>query len=77
MSRMQDLIDVCSHTFHGVPQLDIPDSKDLNVEKFYISMIQHASECVRDVLRTDGTTLTYEAADEIQKRLKEFFEVSW
>ena len=77
MARMQDLVDVCTHTFNGVPQLDIPDEHTLNVEKFYTFMVQHATECVRDVLRKEGTTLTYEAANEVQNRLIEFFEVSW
>jgi hypothetical protein len=74
---MRDLIESCTGTFHGVPQLDIPDVIELNADKFYALIVQHASECVRDVLRTEGTTLTYEAAQEVQLRLKEFFEIGW
>lgn len=76
MSRMKDFIEQCTHTFHGVPQLDIPDSQDLDGEMLYALIVGHATECIRDVLRTEGTTLTYEAATEVQNRIKEFFEVS-
>ena len=44
-------------------------------KKFYELMIVHATECVRDVLREENSPLTYEAADMVQKRIKEYFGV--
>jgi hypothetical protein len=44
-------------------------------EKFAEFIIGHASECVRDVLREEGSTLSYEDASKIQNRIKEFFGV--
>lgn len=38
-------------------------------------IIGHATECVRDVLRDENSDLSYEAASQVQKRIKEYFGV--
>ena len=38
-------------------------------------IIGHATECVRDVLRDENSDLSYDAASQIQNRIKEFFGV--
>ena len=42
-------------------------------EKFAELIIGHATECVRDVLRDENTDLSYEAASQVQNRIKEYF----
>lgn len=46
-----------------------------SVEKFAELIIGHATECVRDVLRDENSDLTYTAASQVQKRIKEYFGV--
>lgn len=48
----------------------------LDPSKFYQLMIDHATECVRDVLRDPKSTLSYDDCERIQTRIKEFFEVT-
>lgn len=48
---------------------------DLDLEKFAELIIGNATECVRDVLREEGSTLSYEDCDKIQQRIKEYFGV--
>ena len=38
-------------------------------------IIGHATECVRDVLRDENSDLSYDAALQVQNRIKEFFGV--
>jgi len=38
-------------------------------------IIGHATECVRDVLRDENSDLSYDAASQVQNRIKEFFGV--
>lgn len=47
---------------------------DIYSEKFAQLIVGHAIECVRDVLR-DDSDLSYVAASQVQKRLREFFGV--
>lgn len=44
--------------------------------KFTETIIGHCSECVRDVLRNPDSDLSYDDADAIQKRMKEFFGIT-
>lgn len=44
-------------------------------QRFAELIIEHATECVRDVLRDEDSPLTYEATDMIQKRIKQYFGV--
>ena len=44
-------------------------------EKFAELIIGHVTECVRDVLRDENSDLTYTAASQVQKRIKEYFGV--
>lgn len=45
-------------------------------EKFAELIIGHATECVRDVLRDENSDLSYEAASQVQNRIKQFFGVN-
>lgn len=49
--------------------------KHIDKEKFAELIIGHATECVRDVLRDENSDLTYTAASQVQKRIKEYFGV--
>jgi len=42
-------------------------------QKFAELIIDHATECVRDVLRDESSDLSYAAATAVQNRIKEFF----
>lgn len=44
-------------------------------EKFAELIVGHAIECVRDVLRDENSDLSYDAASQVQNRIKEFFGV--
>lgn len=46
-----------------------------DLEKFAELIVAHATECVRDVLREEDSELTYTAAAQVQKRIKEHFGV--
>lgn len=48
---------------------------DPNIKKFAELIIGHATECVRDVLRDENSNLSYEAASQVQNRIKQFFGV--
>ena len=52
-----------------------PNYQDLFNKKFAELLIGHATECVRDVLRDENSDLTYTAASQVQKRIKEYFGV--
>jgi uncharacterized protein with HEPN domain len=41
--------------------------------KFAKLIIGHATECVRDVLRDENSDLSYEAASQVQNRIREYF----
>lgn len=60
-----------------VPNMADPDTKIrlLNAEKFAELIIGHATECVRDVLRDENSDLSYDAASQVQNRIKEYFGV--
>lgn len=45
------------------------------LEKFAKLIIDHAVECVRDVLRDETSDLSYEAAGQVQERIKHYFGV--
>ena len=49
--------------------------QDLFNKKFAELIVGHAIECVRDVLRDENSDLSYVAASQVQKRLREFFGV--
>ena len=38
-------------------------------------IVNHAVECVRDLLRNEQSALTYTAGSEVQERLREYFGV--
>ena len=44
-------------------------------EKFAELIIDHASECVRDVLRDENSDLSYAAASQVQNKIKQHFGV--
>ena len=44
-------------------------------EKFAELIVGHAIECVRDVLRDENSDLSYVAASQVQKRIREHFGV--
>lgn len=44
-------------------------------EKLYILVVEHAIECVRDVLREEYSGLSYKGADSVQDRLRDYFQV--
>ena len=46
-------------------------------EVFGEMIVQHCSECIRDVLREEDSGLNYEVAEDIQKRIHEFFKLQW
>lgn len=48
---------------------------DFDWREFTKLIIGDATECVRDVLREEGSTLSYEDCDKIQQRIKEYFGV--
>jgi hypothetical protein len=65
-----------------VPHTAIDPSNNMPYEttcfsanKFAELLIWHATECVRDVLRDENSDLTYTAASQVQKRIKEYFGV--
>lgn len=45
------------------------------IERFVEIIVGHCSESVRQVLRDDSSTLTYEDADKIQQNMKQFFGI--
>jgi hypothetical protein len=45
------------------------------METFAKLIIDHATECVRDVLREEDSDLSYTAATQVQKRIKQYFGV--
>ena len=44
-------------------------------DKLIELIINHATECVRTVLRDENSELTYAAATQVQNKIKEFFGV--
>ena len=48
---------------------------DYHLEKFAELIIDHATECVRDVLREEDSDLSYTAATQVQNKIKQFFGV--
>ena len=44
-------------------------------ELFAALIVAHATECVRDVLRDEKSDLTYQAASQVQNRIKQHFGV--
>ena len=55
----------------GVKYVTMP--KDTVYEKFAELIIDHATECVRDVLRDENSDLSYTAATQVQNKIKQFF----
>lgn len=45
------------------------------IERFVEIIVGHCSESVRQVLRDDSFTLTYEDADKIQQNMKQVFGI--
>jgi hypothetical protein len=41
--------------------------------KFAELIVGHAIECVRDVLRDENSDLSYDAASQVQNRIREYF----
>lgn len=51
--------------------------QDLVLERFAELIIGNCTETVRQVLREEGSTLSYEDANKIQQKMKEHFGVEW
>jgi len=49
--------------------------QEFDKQKFAELIINHATECVRDVLRDEDSELTYAAATQVQNKIKDFFGV--
>ena len=49
--------------------------QDVINEKFAELIVAHSTECIRDVLREQDSTLSYEDCSKVQNRIKEFFGV--
>jgi hypothetical protein len=63
-----DAIEVC------YPEQGSPVSVSVKtLETFAQLIIWHATECVRDVLRDENSDLSYDAASQVQNRIREFF----
>jgi hypothetical protein len=45
-------------------------------KKFAELIVAHATECVRDVLRDEKSDLTYQAASQVQNRIKQHLGVN-
>lgn len=58
-----------------IDEIDVCVLLPSDLEKFAKLITEHATECVRDVLREEDSPLTYEATDMIQKRIKQYFGV--
>lgn len=53
-----------------------PDYESVvKAKRFAELIVGHATECVRDVLRDENSDLSYDAASQVQNRIKEFFGV--
>ena len=48
---------------------------DESAKRFAELIVGHAIECVRDVLRDENSDLSYVAASQVQKRIREHFGV--
>lgn len=46
-------------------------------ELFGEMIVQQCSDCIRDVLREEDSGLDYDVANEIQKRIQEYFNLEW
>lgn len=46
-----------------------------DVNQFAELIAQECMECVRDVLRDEASDLTYEAADQVQGRIRRVFDI--
>ena len=66
-------IELPNNVVDGVNGPGVVSEKD-KLAKFAELIVGHAIECVRDVLR-DDSDLSYVAASQVQKRLREFFGV--
>jgi hypothetical protein len=44
-------------------------------EKFAQLLAQECMECVRDVLRDEASDLTYDGADQVQRRIRQVFGI--
>ena len=67
--RIEKLADQCWDEYPNTGPVEF------NKEKFAQLIIGHATECVRDVLRDENSDLSYDAASQVQNRIKEFFRV--
>ena len=72
-NRIQELADQCQFELHGINGEFLTSGFDS--EKFAELIINHATECVRDVLRDENSELTYAAATQVQNKIKQFFGV--
>ena len=48
-------------------------SQETALNNFAELIVNHATECVRDVLREEDSPLTYQAASQVQQRIQQFF----
>ena len=60
-----------AHLSHMGIDTAVITSADLR--KFAELIIWHATECVRDVLRDENSDLSYDAASQVQNRIREYF----
>lgn len=77
MTRLTDLAQAVAIQDTGKGYTETLVYTERFAEIFGRFIVQHASECVRDVLREENSGLSYQGADEVQKRLKDYFEVTW
>ena len=51
--------------------------QEQQLEELTRLIVAHCTETVRDVLREEGSDLSYETADKLQQRMKEFFGITY
>jgi hypothetical protein len=71
--RIKELIEQATKHYPATPSSG--EFSTFDKEKFAELIVNHATECVRDVLREEDSELTYTAAAQVQKRIKEHFGV--
>ena len=45
------------------------------LQEFARLIVDNAVECVRDVVRDEGSDLTWDACSQVQNRIREYFEI--
>ena len=73
--RIKELYDQANIRYSVYETLKPRDERKIIPDIFAELVVGHAIECVRDVLRDENSDLSYTAASQVQKRIKEFFGV--